>query len=59
MNTCLLCHDMQPLFDGKVTSPEVACIQGLALCSLLLSQNIPARPVAGNEVKWGLARADA
>lgn len=32
---------------------------GFAICSLLLSQNIPARPVAGNEVKWGLARADA
>jgi hypothetical protein len=32
---------------------------GFALCSLLLSQNIPTRPIAGNEVKWGLARADA
>ncbi len=32
---------------------------GFAICSLLLSQNIPARPVEGNEVKWGLARADA
>ena len=32
---------------------------GFAVCSLLLSQNIPARPVAGNEVKWGHAGADA
>jgi len=26
---------------------------GFAICSLLLSQNIPARPVEGNEVVWG------
>ncbi len=26
---------------------------GFAVCSLLLSQNIPARPIAGNEVVWG------
>jgi len=32
---------------------------GFAFCSLLLAQNIPARPVEGNEVVWGLARADA
>jgi hypothetical protein len=32
---------------------------GFAICSLVLSQNIPTRPVAGNEVKWGLARTDA
>ncbi len=27
-----------------------------ALCSLILSQNIPMRPVEGNEVNWGLVR---
>ena len=27
-----------------------------ALCSLILSQNIPIRPVEGNEVNWGLVR---
>ena len=32
---------------------------GFAACSLLLAQNIPARPVEGNEVIWGHARADA
>ena len=32
---------------------------GFAVCSLLLSQKSPARPVAGNEVKWGHAGADA
>jgi len=26
---------------------------GFAICSLILAQNIPARPVAGNEVNWG------
>ena len=31
---------------------------GFAFCSLLLSQNIPARPAPGNEVNWGsLGRA--
>ena len=29
---------------------------GFAVCSLLLSQNIPSRPVEGNEVVYGLAR---
>jgi len=32
---------------------------GFALCSLLLSQNIPTRPVEGNEVVWGHVGADA
>ncbi len=35
---------------------------GFAVCSLLLSQNIPFRPVQGNEVTWGrvkLAEADS
>jgi hypothetical protein len=26
---------------------------GFAICSLILSQNIPSRPVEGNEVNWG------
>jgi hypothetical protein len=26
---------------------------GFAICSLLLSQNIPSRPIQGNEVIWG------
>jgi len=26
---------------------------GIAVCSLVLSQNIPARPEQGNEVIWG------
>lgn len=30
---------------------------GFALCSLLLSQNIPARPSEGNEVTWGHVRS--
>jgi hypothetical protein len=30
---------------------------GFAVCSLLLSQNIPARPDEGNEVKWGRVEA--
>jgi hypothetical protein len=30
---------------------------GFAVCSLLLSQNIPARPVEGNEVNWGRVEA--
>ena len=30
---------------------------GFALCSLILSQNIPRRPVKGNEVNWGVVRA--
>jgi len=29
---------------------------GFAVCSLILSQNIPSRPVAGNEVNWGRSR---
>ncbi len=29
---------------------------GFALCSLLLSQNIPTRPVKGNEVNWAWVR---
>ena len=28
---------------------------GFAVCSLLLSQNIPSRPIQGNEVRWGRA----
>lgn len=32
---------------------------GFAICSLLLSQNIPLRPVEGNEVVWGHVRAEA
>jgi hypothetical protein len=32
---------------------------GFALCSLLLSQNIPFRPVEGNEVNWGRVRSSA
>ncbi len=30
-----------------------------ALCSLILSQNIPMRPVEGNEVNWGRVRSSA
>jgi hypothetical protein len=30
---------------------------GFAVCSLLLSQNIPARPIEGNEVNWGRVEA--
>ena len=30
-----------------------------ALCSLILSQNIPVRPVEGNEVIWGRVRSSA
>lgn len=30
---------------------------GFALCSLLLSQNIPAHPSEGNEVSWGQVRS--
>ena len=30
---------------------------GFAVCSLLLSQNIPARPEMGNEVNWGKVNA--
>ena len=26
---------------------------GFAVCSLVLSQNIPGRPIKGNEVLWG------
>ena len=29
---------------------------GFALCSLILSQNIPRRPTKGNEVNWGAVR---
>jgi len=29
---------------------------GFAICSLILSQNIPNRPVEGNEVNWGGAK---
>ncbi|MBT8090278.1 MAG: MFS transporter [Gammaproteobacteria bacterium] len=32
---------------------------GFAFCSLLLSQNIPFRPVEGNEVNWGRVRSSA
>ena len=32
---------------------------GFALCSLFLSQNIPFRPVEGNEVIWGRVRSRA
>ncbi len=32
---------------------------GFAVCSLLLSQNIPARPVEGNEVSWARVRSRA
>ena len=32
---------------------------GFAVCSLILSQNIPARPVEGNEVIWGRIRSSA
>jgi len=32
---------------------------GFALCSLILSQNIPFRPVEGNEVNWGRVRSSA
>jgi len=31
---------------------------GFAVCSLLLSQNIPTRPVEGNEVVWGHVRPE-
>jgi len=30
---------------------------GFAVCSLILSQNIPSRPEAGNEVNWGRVEA--
>jgi len=32
---------------------------GFAVCSLFLSQNIPPRPVEGNEVNWGRVRSSA
>jgi hypothetical protein len=32
---------------------------GFAFCSLILSQNIPFRPVEGNEVNWGRVRSSA
>ena len=32
---------------------------GFAVCSLVLSQNIPYRPVEGNEVNWGRVRSSA
>jgi hypothetical protein len=32
---------------------------GFAVCSLILSQNIPFRPVEGNEVNWGRVRSNA
>ena len=32
---------------------------GFAVCSLILSQNIPRRPVEGNEVNWGRVRVRA
>jgi hypothetical protein len=32
---------------------------GFAVCSLILAQNIPARPVEGNEVIWGRIRSSA
>lgn len=30
---------------------------GFAVCSLILSQNIPTRPIQGNEVRWGRVEA--
>lgn len=38
-----------------IVSPAMVFLigTGFAVCSLLLSQNIPARPVEGNEVNWG------
>ncbi len=30
---------------------------GFAVCSLILSQNIPTRPIQGNEVRWGWSGA--
>jgi hypothetical protein len=32
---------------------------GFAVCSLILSQNIPFRPIEGNEVNWGRVRSGA
>ena len=32
---------------------------GFAVCSLILAQNIPAKPVEGNEVIWGRIRSSA
>lgn len=32
---------------------------GFAICSLILAQNIPRRPVAGNEVNWILIRSES
>ena len=32
---------------------------GFAVCSLILSQNIPFRPIEGNEVNWGRVRSSA
>ena len=41
-----------------VVSPTAVFLigAGFAVCSLILSQNIPRRPVEGNEVTWGRVR---
>jgi hypothetical protein len=38
-----------------IVSPAMVFLigTGFAVCSLILSQNIPSRPVEGNEVNWG------
>jgi hypothetical protein len=38
-----------------IVSPSMVFLigTGFAVCSLILSQNIPSRPVEGNEVNWG------
>ncbi len=42
-----------------IVSPAAVFLIGalFAVCSLILSQNIPFRPVEGNEVKWGKIEA--
>jgi len=44
-----------------IVSPSAVFLigSGIAACSLLLSQNVPARPSQGNEVNWGRARTSA
>jgi hypothetical protein len=32
---------------------------GFAICSLILAQNVPRRPVEGNEVNWIRVRSEA